>query len=144
MQKPLVLIADDEALVAETLVEILGDEGFRAVSVPDGMAAVEFVRNEKPDIVICDVMMPNLNGIEAAKQIREIVPDTRILLFSGQAATMELLQEAEMKGFSFEILAKPVKPELLLAAITRLLETAPPSGRHTRSNSNVEKGHQQT
>jgi DNA-binding NtrC family response regulator len=121
MQKPFILVADDEALVAETLVEILTGEGFTAVAVKDGLAAVTFVRERKPDIVICDVVMPNLNGIEAAKQICEIAPDTRIILFSGQAATMELLQEAEDCGFSFEILPKPIKPERLLSTIARIL-----------------------
>jgi len=121
MSKPTVLIADDEPLVAETLVEILTAEGFDAKAVSDGLAAVNFVRHIKPDIVICDVVMPNQNGIEAAKQIRQIAPDTKILLFSGQAATTGLLQDAENEGFNFEILAKPVKPEMLLAAIAKLM-----------------------
>lgn len=130
MGKLFVLVADDEVLVAETLVEILRDEGFAAESVRDGVAAVEFVRKRKPDIVICDVVMPNLNGIEAAKQIREIAPETHILLFSGQAATMDLLEEAQTKGFNFEILAKPMKPETLLAAIGRLVEADAAGGRN--------------
>lgn len=120
MRKSLILVADDETLVAETLVAILREEGFEAVSVPDGLAAVNFVSHTKPDVVICDVVMPKLNGIEAAKQIRDMAPDTHILLFSGQAATMELLDEANREGFQFEVLAKPLKPEILLATIARL------------------------
>jgi CheY-like chemotaxis protein len=113
----LVLVADDEPVIAETLVEILNDEGFQAVSVHDGASAVETVSVLHPDIVLTDVSMPRLNGIEAAKQIRAISPGTRIVLFSGQAETAELLADAERAGYVFEVLAKPVKPATLIKTL---------------------------
>lgn len=125
MPNTLILIADDEPLVCTTLVDILREEGYRAESVTSGNAAVEFVKRSAPNIFICDVMMPNLNGIEAAKQVRQLSPDTHIILFSGQAATTGLLDTAEKEGFSFQVLAKPVKPEVLLDIISRELGIAP-------------------
>lgn len=118
---PLILIADDEPIVAHTLVQILKEEGFEALSVSDGAAAVRWAREARPGIVICDVIMPTLNGIEAAKQIQEILPQTHIILFSGQAAAIQLVEKAEAEGHQFEMLSKPIKPDILLAAIRRIL-----------------------
>jgi CheY-like chemotaxis protein len=61
--------------------------------------------------------MPDMNGIEAAIQIRKFLPKVKILLFSGQAATADLLETARAQGHEFEILAKPVHPQDLLAKI---------------------------
>ncbi len=120
---PLILVADDEPIVAHTLVQILESEGFEAMYVSDGAAAVRWSREARPDVLICDVIMPTLNGIEAAKQIRVLLPSTHIILFSGQAAATDLVNKAELEGHRFELLAKPIKPEALLLVIRRLLGT---------------------
>ena len=70
-----------------------------------------------PDLIISDVIMPDMNGIEAAIRIRQLLPGCKILLFSGQAATAELLEKARQEGHEFEILAKPVHPQDLLAQL---------------------------
>jgi DNA-binding NtrC family response regulator len=57
--------------------------------------------------------------VETAKEIMDLVPTCRIILFSGQAASTDLVSKAQSEGYSFEILAKPVNPEILLAAINR-------------------------
>jgi CheY-like chemotaxis protein len=115
--RPFVLIADDEAVIADTLVEILNSEGFKAVAVNDGAAAVESAHRLRPDIVLADVSMPRMNGVEAAKKIREISPETRIVLFSGHAETAELLARAKREGHSFEVVAKPLNPIALLKVL---------------------------
>ena len=76
--------------------------------------ALEQATEFKPDMLISDVIMPDLNGIEAAIRIRELLPAIKILLFSGQAATADLLEKAHAQGYDFEILAKPVHPQDLL------------------------------
>ena len=118
---PFILVVDDEPIVAHTLVQILESEGYSASYVSNGAAAVQWAGEMRPDIVICDVLMPTLNGIEAAKQIREIVPTTHVILFSGQAAAAGLTEKAAKEGYNFEVLAKPIKPEVLLAVIARYL-----------------------
>jgi DNA-binding NtrC family response regulator len=125
-QPPLVLVADDEHLIAETLVEILESEGFRALSVSDGAAAVRVARAEEPDVLVCDVVMPILNGVEAAKQISRYLPEVCIILFSGQAAAGDAIDAARDEGHQFVIFAKPVRPELLIAEIRRQLSTRSP------------------
>lgn len=115
--KPKVLVVDDERVIADTLAIILNQSGFDASAVYTGTDAVETARSHEPDLIISDVIMPDMNGIEAAIRIREILPSCKILLFSGQAATADLLEKARLDGHEFEILAKPVHPQDLLAKL---------------------------
>lgn len=112
--KPKVLVVDDERVIADTLAIILNQHGFDASAVYTGSGAVERARDVKPDLIISDVIMPDMNGIEAAISIRGFLPSCKILLFSGQAATADLLENARARGHEFEILAKPVHPQDLL------------------------------
>ncbi len=116
-KKPKVLVVDDEQIIADTLAKILDLNGYDASAVYTGTSAVETARTTQPDLIISDVIMPDMNGIEAAIRIREFLPDCKILLFSGQAATADLLESARVKGHEFEILAKPVHPADLLAKL---------------------------
>jgi CheY-like chemotaxis protein len=115
--KPRVLVADDERVIADTLAIILNQHGYDASAVYTGTAAVERARSVRPDLVISDVIMPDMNGIDAAIKIRAMLPGCKILLFSGQAATADLLESARQQGHEFEILAKPVHPQDLLAKL---------------------------
>ena len=109
-----VLVVDDERVIADTLTMILNQSGFEARAVYSGEKAVEMASTFAPDMLISDVIMADLNGIDAAIQIRSILPSVKILLFSGQAATADLLEKARAQGYEFEILAKPVHPQDLL------------------------------
>jgi CheY-like chemotaxis protein len=115
--KPKVLVVDDERVIADTLAIILNQAGFDASAVYTGNGAVEQAREIRPDLIISDVIMPDMNGIEAAINIRNFLPSCKILLFSGQAATANLLENARAQGHEFEILAKPVHPSDLLAKL---------------------------
>ena len=112
--KPKVLVVDDERVIADTLAMILNQSGFEARAVYSGEKAVETAGTFAPDMLITDVIMADLNGIDAAIQIRALLPKTKILLFSGQAATADLLEKARAEGYEFDILAKPVHPQDLL------------------------------
>ena len=119
-QNPLrlkVLIADDEKLIADTLAMILNQSGFQARAVYSGEKALEMAPTFPPDMLISDVIMADLNGIDAAIRIRALLPSIKILLFSGQAATADLLEKAHAQGYDFEILAKPVHPQDLLTKL---------------------------
>jgi CheY-like chemotaxis protein len=114
-----VIVVDDETRIASTLVEILRGEGFDAMSASTGDSAIELARAFRPDIVLSDVIIPGLNGIEVGITISTFLPKCRIILFSGQAATLDLLKDARQRGHDFEILAKPIKPAALLSIIRR-------------------------
>jgi CheY-like chemotaxis protein len=115
--KPRVLVADDEQVIANTLVIILNQAGFEARAVYSGEKAIELLDEFKPDMLISDVIMTGMTGIEAAIEVRKLLPKCKILLFSGQAATADLLERARTQGHEFEILAKPVHPTDLLAKL---------------------------
>jgi len=112
--KPKVLVADDEPVIADTLAMILNQSGFEARAVYSGERALELAGTFKPEMLISDVIMGGLNGIDAAIRIQALLPGMKVLLFSGQAATADLLEKARAKGYEFEILAKPVHPQDLL------------------------------
>ncbi|HEV2988018.1 MAG TPA: response regulator [Candidatus Angelobacter sp.] len=109
-----IIVVDDEPVIADTLVDILNGEGCEAVAVSDGPSAIKWAEMIQPDAIITDVIMSGMNGIEAAKAIMKILPNCRIILFSGQAASLDLLEKARAEGYEFEILAKPINPTLLL------------------------------
>jgi CheY-like chemotaxis protein len=115
--KPKVLVVDDERVIADTLAMILNQSGFDARAVYSGEKAVEMASTFAPDMLITDVIMADLNGIDAAIMIRALLPRIKILLFSGQAATADLLEKARARGYEFEILAKPVHPQDLLSRL---------------------------
>jgi CheY-like chemotaxis protein len=115
--KPRVLVADDEKVIADTLAMILNQSGFNARAVYSGEKALELASTFEPDMLISDVIMADLNGIDAAIRMRELRPGIKILLFSGQAATADLLEKARARGYEFEILAKPVHPQDLLSRL---------------------------
>jgi CheY-like chemotaxis protein len=111
---PRILVVDDEALIADTIVQILNRNGFIAEAAYGGKEAIEMAHRHCPELVLSDVLMPNVDGVEAAIRIRELCPDTRIVLFSGQAATVEILARARERGHSFELLPKPIHPTQLI------------------------------
>lgn len=109
-----VLVADDERTIANTLARILNASGFEARAVYSGEKAVEAARVLQPDILITDMVMTGITGLEAAISILALAPDCRIILFSGQASTADLEERAEATGHRIEILAKPIHPQTLL------------------------------
>lgn len=123
-RKTTVLVVDDERTVANSIAAILSLHGFETRVAYDGREAIREVLEDCPDAIISDVVMPRISGIEAAKAIQEMCPGARILLFSGQAATLDLLKTAEQQGYNFELLPKPVHPEALLSKLTQV-DSAP-------------------
>jgi CheY-like chemotaxis protein len=117
LSKLRVIVVDDEPVIANTLAIILNQAGFEARAVFSGEQAIELLESFQPEMLIADVVMPGMTGIEVAIAIRNKLPKCNILLFSGQAATTELLEQARTQGHEFEILAKPVHPSDLLAKL---------------------------
>lgn len=108
-----VLVIDDDHAVADTLVLVLKYKGYDAVAAYSGEDGLELAKQGAYKILITDVMMNPLNGIEVALAMRAQCPDCKILLMSGNELTADLLTKAEREGHQFEILAKPVHPAYL-------------------------------
>jgi DNA-binding response OmpR family regulator len=116
-----VLVADDERVIADTLALILKQNGFEATAVYSGQEAIETTKTFRPDVLISDVVMFGLSGIDAAIEIRKMLPACKVLLLSGQSSTADLLDEASSRGHEFEIVAKPIPPSALLARLEELI-----------------------
>lgn len=107
-------MVDDEKLIANTVCDILTGAGFEVLAVYDGMSAIEALKSFQPDYLLTDVLMPQMNGIELAIEIRRTHPLVEILLFSGQAGISEILNTGQLLGFEFELIAKPIHPLKLI------------------------------
>jgi DNA-binding NtrC family response regulator len=112
-----VFVVDDEVLIADSVAQILRRNGFAASAFYHAQDALDEARVQCPHTLVSDVLMPDLNGVQLAIAMRSHCPATRIILFSGQAATVDLLREAEQEGYFFELLAKPIHPRQLLKAL---------------------------
>lgn len=115
-----VFVVDDEVVIAETLATILRISGFVATSFTSPLDALNWTRTMVPDLLITDVVMPEMSGIELAIKIKALCADCKVLLFSGQAATADLLSAAKAEGYEFEVLLKPVPPKDLLNRLNSL------------------------
>lgn len=120
-----VLVVDDDPIVAGTIVSILKQHGFEATAVYSGEAAINQAAETRPDVLLTEVVMHGMTGIDAAIKIKELRPNCRVLLFSGNPATVQLLAEAELQGYTLEVLPKPLPPNVL---IERLSSFTPDSG----------------
>ena len=118
----LVYVVDDEPLIASTLTAILKSSGFNAVPFTDPLDALLAAESNCPDILLSDVMMPQLNGVDLGVQFKAIHPECKVLLFSGHASTSHLMTDANSQGHQFELLTKPVHPVDLLATIKEMTE----------------------
>lgn len=99
-----VYVVDDEWLIAESLAAILSKEGFHCLAFHNPGQAMVRAIDQPPDILITDVMMPGMTGIELAIALRSANKDCCILLFSGQSGALDLLCDARRRGFDFELL----------------------------------------
>jgi DNA-binding NtrC family response regulator len=124
-----IFVVDDEPVIASSLAAILQMSGFSARFFTCPLEALAAARSESPDLIISDVAMPDISGIDLAIQMRAQYPNCKILLFSGQAGTSDLLESARARGYDFRLLQKPVHPTEFLFEIgqlsTRLLQSLP-------------------
>ncbi len=125
-KQPVVFVVDDEHVIASSLATILRHLGFDATSFTEPMDALNAARATHPDLLITDVVMPQLSGIDLAVQVEESCPNCKVLLFSGQASTANLLETARANGHEFELVLKPVHPKDLLSKIQHLTGEVPP------------------
>jgi CheY-like chemotaxis protein len=123
--KQRILIVDDERIIADTLASILGFLGFETAAVYSGEAALESAAQFRPDVLITDVVMGEMSGIEAAIHLSQMLPQCKIILFSGQAATADLVPQAGSSIHRFEILTKPVHPQVLVDRIKSIAPFPP-------------------
>lgn len=110
-----VLVVDDEKIIADTLALILKGEGHTVRVAYGGASALSVAEEYKPDLLVSDVVMPDLNGVALADRFFKMCPDCKVILMSGNAATRSLLELAAAHGQNYAFLEKPFRPKQLLA-----------------------------
>lgn len=125
-----VLVVDDEERILEICEYFLRDEGYQVHSTRDSTQALEIARRERPDLVVCDVVMPAMGGYQFAKELRLSSESTPILFLSAKVELPPLFFE-HFKGVG-DFLTKPFKKQDLLAKVRELLSRRVP-GPETRT-----------
>lgn len=119
-----VLVVDDERVIADTLATILRGSGYEAIAAYNAEDGLRQCAAVTPQLVLADVVMPGMNGVEMAVHIQDRYPACKIVLISGQASISDLLEDARRRGYCFELLAKPIHPEDLLAKLATIPSAA--------------------
>lgn len=120
-----VLVVDDDRAIADSLAFMLAHEGYNAKAAYSGTEAVEAAKDFRPDVLITDLVMPDISGTEAATQICKTLPEVKVIVFSGQVTGKELKARAESAGCVMDIVEKPLHPQELLSKIHILMPDKP-------------------
>ncbi|HMA76477.1 MAG TPA: sigma-54 dependent transcriptional regulator [Candidatus Krumholzibacteriaceae bacterium] len=128
-----VLIVDDEKSIRNVLVKLLSYEKFATLTASDGKSAIETVKNEVVDIVLLDIKMPGIDGIEVLEQVKRIDPSLPVVIVSGHG-TVETAVEATKLG-AFDFIEKPIDMERVLLTVRNGIK----QGRLTRQNISLKK-----
>lgn len=116
-----ILIIDDEPVVRESMLVYLSDSGYSVHAAADGMRALAMFRELRPDLVICDLRMPQIDGIELLRTINSESPETPVIVVSGQGSMLDVV--AALRLGASDYLVKPlVDMEMLEHAVRRALE----------------------
>jgi len=115
-----ILVVDDEASIIQSLDGVLSDEGFDVQNAGNGLEALERIEDEIPDLVLLDIWMPDLDGIETLVRIKEAYPHLQVVMMSGHG-TIETAVKATKLG-AYDFIEKPLSLEKVLLTIQNALE----------------------
>lgn len=118
-----VLVVDDECTVADTLALILNRSGHESLAVYSAAEAVEVASSFKPQALLSDVVMPDMNGFELAQYFAENFTDCKLLLMTGHASATELAQTFLPPDYLPNVLTKPILPQTILAFVASCAES---------------------
>jgi len=118
--KSSILVVDDEPVARKSLTDILRLEGYSVASVQNGQAAVEYVRTHHVDLMIVDLRMPGMDGLEVVQVINQLAPDTEIVLLTAYASTETAIQALRLRIHDY--LQKPAPPAQIVASVKKGLD----------------------
>ncbi|HUX21864.1 MAG TPA: response regulator [Spirochaetia bacterium] len=115
-----ILVVDDESTITELIDVLLSGEGFEVSTASDGSKGLEMVDNVNPDLIITDISMPDMEGVEFISRLRKRSVSTPIIAMSGNAVGMNFLKATKLFGAT-ETILKPFSTRDLIAAVRRSL-----------------------
>jgi PAS domain S-box-containing protein len=119
-KQPLILVVDDEPAILNLVKTILTGAGYLVELAADGKAALQLLKEHLFDLVLTDMLMPRMNGMELVQHVRLHYPETLAIVFTGFASFQDAVDAVKLGAFDY--LPKPLQPEILLHAIERALE----------------------
>jgi DNA-binding response OmpR family regulator len=112
-----ILVVDDEVIARQSLTDILKLEGYNAVSVPNGQAAIEYVRTHPIDLIVVDLRMPGMDGLEVIQVVNQASPDTEVILLTAHGSTDTAIQALRLRVHDY--LTKPAAPAIVIASVKK-------------------------
>ncbi len=141
-----IFVVDDEEIISSTIAAILRLKGFEAVSFTQPLQALETSRLQVPDLLVSDIVMPLVTGIDLASRLQALHPNCKALLFSGEWGGADFSGTGRQPTCEFEIIPKPVHPQDLLRKVHEILAVAdgPPDNRENRAQARVAENMKET
>ena len=112
-----ILVVDDDSAGADSLAFMLSHGGYQTRVAYSGKEAIQGAKEFEPDMLISDVRMPEIDGIQVAVEISKLFPPCRVLLFSGDVESRLLIEDCRTKGYNFEFFEKPLHPQELMSKL---------------------------
>jgi len=119
---PKVLVVDDELHLCNVLRRILEREGYKVITAPDGEAALGLTAEEKPDVILLDLMMPGIDGREVCRRVREFSAATQIIYFTAKVMPTDPLKELRREADAF--ITKSATSKQILSKVSGVLQGA--------------------
>ncbi len=114
------LVVEDDRSNLESLERLLSKEDYRVLTAPDARAALELLRRQRAHIVVTDLMMPGLSGLDLLKAIKAVSPETEVILMTAYG-TVETAVEA-MRAGAYDFVEKPLKRMQILKTVAKAME----------------------
>jgi len=121
-----ILVVDDEAAIREVLIEFLSGHGYAVQGAADGSEGLKMARTLKPQVVLLDIAMPGINGIETLKRLRLETPQAAVIMISGHADHDQALQALDLGAYDF--IQKPLDFRYLERTLLAKIVTLEPEG----------------
>jgi DNA-binding response OmpR family regulator len=112
-----ILVVDDEPVARQSLTDILRLEGYTVNSVPNGQAAVEYVRTHPVELLVVDLRMPGMDGLEVVQVVNQIAPETEVILLTAFGSTESAIQALRLRIHDY--LLKPAPPAQVINSVKK-------------------------
>lgn len=112
-----ILVVDDEPIARQSMTDILRLEGFSVNSVPNGQAAVEYVRTNPVELLIVDLRMPGMDGLEVIQVVNQIAPETEVIVLTAFGTTETAIQALRLRIHDY--LLKPASPTQVISSVKK-------------------------
>lgn len=119
-----ILIVEDEESIRDAFQSILTLEGYDVKTAKDGISGYSAYRAYSPDLILCDILIPEMNGLDLVARMRKLNPGLKVIYMSGflEVAALKARLDDDIRRFGYYSLAKPFKPSVLLDVVQEYLE----------------------